>query len=96
MSVVVGVHKILNEEKKIHSSCEIEDFKRFPRNSSLPSCACYSDRIFTGCVSDTGRRLPLELHPINSLYQGQQGDAKSICDYREGVPNGVVDESRPY
>ena len=46
----------------------------------VASCVRYSDRAYYElCVliKDIGRRLPLQLQC--SLYQGQQGDVKSVC-----------------
>ena len=53
---------------KTHSSCEIEDFVETHICKAV--CDPPIARI-TGCVSDIGRRLVLELR---RSYQGQQGD----------------------
>ena len=58
-------------KKKIHSSCEIEDFVE---NHLCKLCVILRSRVLLGVcvlVKDIGRRLPLQLQ---CSYQGQQGD----------------------
>ena len=72
-SLVPKMHFLYDKNKKIHSSCEIEDFVE---THICKLCVILSDRAYYGlCVliKDIGRRLPLQLQ---CTYQGQQGDVR--------------------